>query len=105
MMNTYALVLDQHTQAGKFLISGEATKIQLKVSCPGLDEKKNVYVQVSANGKDFGQTLSVTSEPTWVELSLPSPMSGETRISRPFYGEFPETVDGASLAISGVRWK
>ena len=74
-MNQYALVLDQHTQAGKFTIAGEASKIQLKVSCPGLDEKKNVYVQFSSNGKDYGQTISVTSEPSWIEVTFQSPMS------------------------------
>ena len=104
-MNSYSLVLDQHTQAGRFTISGEATKIQLKVSCPGLDVRKNVYVQFSANGKDFGQTITVSSEPSWAEISFQTPMSGETKISRPFYGQFPETVDGASLVIDGIRWK
>lgn len=54
---------------------------------------------------NYGQTFSVSDQPTWRSVHFPTQVTGVLTITRPNYNISPETADGVSVIISGVRWR
>lgn len=105
MKENNVLILDANNEECSVNIAGNATELQFLVRGVGLDEQKKVYLNFKNGNVDIGQTFFVSDNPAWRTIHFTNFVNGALEISRPNYNISPETAEGVSVVISGIRWR